>query len=112
MNDVLLCIERQRRRRTISWYSGTRIGSQSIDAAVWSDEKQSGACYECKLMEAIEQDQLDLLDEICSESQGKIEVGLASFTSEAAMNKCLLRFTVPKTLKILTRDTLYRHLRS
>ena len=62
-------------------------------------------------MEAIKQDQLDLLGEISSESQERIEIGLASFTSEAALNKCLLKFRKPTNLKILARESLYRHWR-
>jgi|GEM_PF-5496637 len=109
MNDAYVRIEEQIAGRQSIWDSSQRQGSDSVDAAVWNDFNQEGACYECKLAIAIEQDQVDLLACIWYESDQKVEVGLASFASAQSMKERLRNFNVPSFVRIVTRNEMFRY---
>jgi len=107
--DVCVCIQKKTTGGRYVWNSSQRQGSNSVDAAVWNDLNQEGACYECKLAATIKQDQIDLLSCIWHESDQKLEVGLASFASVSSIQKCLLNFNVPDFVKIVPRNEMLRY---
>jgi len=109
MNDVYVHIEKQIAGMQYIWDSSQRQGSNSIDAAVWNNLNQEGACYECKLGTAIEQDQIDLLCCVRYKSDQRIEVGLASFASASSIQKRLLNLDVPSFVKIIDRNEMFRY---
>lgn len=102
-NEVYICIECNNMR----WDSAQRVGSNSVDAAIWDDSRQSRACYECKLDTSIKQEQIDFLYCIYQESHQKIMVGLASFASTKALEKHIANLNITRSIvKVLGREDL------
>ncbi len=107
--DVFISIQKNINSGVNIWRSADRVGSNTVDSAIWNNHLQSGACYECKLGTPQKQAQIDLLYCISCESEQKIEVGIASFSSDEAMKKKLLSFEMPPIIKVVTRRDIFRY---
>lgn len=104
-NEICVCIERGR----MTWDSSQEEGSNSTDAAIWNDQEQRGACYECKLDRPGErgQRQIDFLCRVYDKSQRKIQVGLVSFADHDRLKGYCLDRNVPDSVEIVGMQRLF-----
>ena len=104
-NEVHVCIERGR----MTWDSSQKVGSNSVDAAIWSDQDQRGACYECKLDRPGERGkrQINFLCRVYDKSQRKIQVGLVSFADHDRLEGYCLDLNVPDSVEVVGMQRLF-----
>lgn len=59
--------------------------SNTVDIGLWDQDNQAGACYECKVSDSIKTNQLEWLQSIFNACQGCMDVVLATFAKEYAL---------------------------
>jgi hypothetical protein len=71
-----------------------RDEGQKIDVGAWDPDKESGHCFECKVKFYIKEKehQLEFLEKIRDQSQGKLHIFLASFAPKRVIMRQLQSF--------------------